>query len=270
MTNVRSGAFAPTVSPDGKRIGFLLYSEAGYDINFINFKPGSWQKAEIIAESLPEIPAATKEVRVNLHPYDPLASIFPKFWLPLLYYDTTFSFGFLTAGVDVLLQNIVLLSVNYRPKEKNPYAYLLYDSEKYHFDLYGFYQRNEQGLGISGYLPFYSTFSYHLLLPYYEFNYHNKRFRSGLGLEWQASNAKRYSYSISPVDGMRFWVDASHFSRHIGSTGNLTKLKLSYAQYIALPIRHHVIAFELNGATALGDVQLNNNMNWVGPMVFFQ
>jgi WD40-like Beta Propeller Repeat len=252
VTNVKSGAFFPTVSPDGKRIAFLLYSESGYDINFINFKPGSWVKAKILPESLPEIPAAS-EVRVNLHAYDPLASIFPRFWLPLIYYDTTFSFGFLTAGADVLLQHIVLLAVNYRPKEKNPFAYFLYDSDKFHFNLYGFYKRNEQGLGISGYLPFYSTFSYHLLLPYYEFDYHDKVFRSGLGLEWQTSNAKRYSYSISPEEGMRFLADAVYFSRYIGSTDNLTRLILSYGQYLASPIRHHVLAFELNGATALGD-----------------
>jgi len=253
VTNVLSGALAPTVSPDGKRIAFLLYSERGYDIHFINFKPGSWEKAQIIAERLSPIPAATEEVRINLYQYDPLASIFPKFWLPVVYYDTTFSFGVFTAGADVLLQHIILLSVNYRPKEKNPYAYLSYNSQKYHFSLYGFYERNEQGVGISGYFPFYSTFSYHLLLPYYEFNHNNTRFLSGLGLEWQTGNAKRYPYSISPVDGRGFWLDISHFSRYFGSAYNLTKLQGNYSEYLSLPIHHHVFVFKLSGATGLGD-----------------
>lgn len=269
VTNVLTGAIAPNVSPDGKRIAFLGYSERGWDINFINVKPSTWEKANIIAETIPASSDTAQDIRTILSPYSTFSSIFPKFWLPLVWYDTTFSFGFFTAGADVLLHNIFILTANYQIKENNPYIYLGYLSQKYPFSFYGFYEKNEQGGGISGYIPFYSTFSYHLFLPYYEFSRNDTRIKSGLGLEWQTGNAKKYPYSISPVDGRGFWFDVSHFNRYLGSTNNLTKVKASYSEYLGLPIRHHVLAGRLNTATGFGDSIVKNQYQLGGDAGMF-
>lgn len=269
VTNVLSGAFAPTISPDGKRIGFLGYSEKGYDIHFINFKPSAWRIAQVVTESVPTTKFTPKEVRLEIYQYDPLASIFPKFWLSVISYDTTISFGFFTAGIDVLLQHIIILTANYRPKEKNPYCYLSYISRKYPLNFYGFYEHNEQGAGISGYFPYHSTFSNHLISPYYEFN-HSKSVRSaGLGLEYRSSNTKSYPYSISPVDGRKFFADISYFNRFLLSSYNLVRFQINYSKYIALPIRHNVFVARLTLATALGDSAMEKQYRFGGTSGLF-
>lgn len=278
VTNVRTGAFAPTISPDGKRIGFLLYSVNGYDIHFIDFKPSLWQIVEK-TKPVPTLEDSTRKIglaswetqapKLLLYQYDPLASIFPKFWLPLVNYDTTFSFGFFTAGIDALFQHLILLTANYQPKTKSPSVYLSYLSQKFPLILSGYYENAQQGGKISGYFPFYATFSYHLLLPYYEFDRKLNSRSSGLGLEWQTSNAKRYLYSVSPVDGRTFWIDLSYYSRYLGSNYNLAKFKGSYSEYLALPIAHNVFAFRISGATALGDSNKKKQYRFGGTQGLF-
>ncbi|MEO0093642.1 MAG: hypothetical protein ABIK67_05235 [candidate division WOR-3 bacterium] len=266
ITDVMTGAFAPTVSPDGKRIAFLLYSDKGYDVHFINFKPSTWKKSEAKSEDLVE--PILKSVRGNLYQYDPLASLLPRFWLPIVYYDTTFRFGFFTAGIDILFQHIIILTVSYQPSSKNPFIYLSYLSQKYPFGFYSYYERTEQGFSIYGYIPFYSTFSYHWFMPYYEFNRHSSEIASGLGLEFEANNAKRYHYSISPVDGRDFWLNLVNFNRYIGSTNNLTKLIGSYSEYIGLG-RHNVLMLRLNFGTGFGDSVVKRQYQLGGALGIF-
>ncbi|MDH5683142.1 MAG: hypothetical protein OEZ20_01580 [candidate division WOR-3 bacterium] len=253
VTNVLAGAFAPAVSPDGKRIAFLNYSERGYDIHFISFKPSSWQQSKNFVDSLPLADSTKKEIRVNIYHYSPLSSLFPKFWLPLVYYDTSFSLGLFTAGADVLLHHILIFVGTYRLDAKRPWLYFAYLGQKYPFSLYGSYEQDEQSAGLTGYIPFYSTFSYHLLLPYYDFNRDSLRIFSGVGLDWQTSNAKKYPYSIALVDGRTISIDASHYNRYLGSDYELTKFRIRYSGYSSMPIRHHAIAFKIVGATGFGD-----------------
>jgi hypothetical protein len=83
ITNVTTGAFAPDLSPDGKRIAYAGYSMAGYDLRVMDFDPPSWREAEFIEEELPEWPGWPK-TDYPIHPYNPLPSLRPKLWLPII------------------------------------------------------------------------------------------------------------------------------------------------------------------------------------------
>jgi hypothetical protein len=57
VTNVLGGAFQPAVSPDGKRLVYMGFSSAGFDLFAVPFDPWSWPPAQPFANTRPEPPA---------------------------------------------------------------------------------------------------------------------------------------------------------------------------------------------------------------------
>ncbi|HYD43481.1 MAG TPA: hypothetical protein VEB43_21810, partial [Anaeromyxobacter sp.] len=56
VTNVETGAFQPSISPDGKTIAFVTFTRAGYDLATIPFRPEEWLAPEIetpVPDSVP-------------------------------------------------------------------------------------------------------------------------------------------------------------------------------------------------------------------------
>ncbi len=101
ITNMLYGAFDPVVTPDGSKIVFSGYSVSGYDLQEMAFDPSRWAETEFKNEELPAV--ARYETSYPIHPYNPLETAAPKWWLPvvLLDYDDV-QFGARTAGMDAL------------------------------------------------------------------------------------------------------------------------------------------------------------------------
>lgn len=60
VTNVLTGAFAPTVSPDSRQIAFVGYSVDGYEIHTMEYNPQVWPQVNFQREPIPEWPGFRK------------------------------------------------------------------------------------------------------------------------------------------------------------------------------------------------------------------
>jgi len=102
VTNSPMGALEPDVSPDGKRVVYVSYSRRGYDLAWAPLDEASFLEAA----PAPTRPAGVEYPRdpsYPSHPYDPLPTLLPHYWLPTFGWDTSgFTLGLLTSGSDVV------------------------------------------------------------------------------------------------------------------------------------------------------------------------
>ncbi len=117
VTNVLTGAFDPTVSPDGTKIAFTGYGSDGYDISLMPFDPQSWKPVSLPKETLPEWPGFQKTT-FPVKPYDMMPSLLPKLWLP--FSDGT-SMGIVTLGQDVLGKHAYQIVAGWDFDQKKPF-----------------------------------------------------------------------------------------------------------------------------------------------------
>lgn len=149
ITNVTLGAFAPEVSPDGKKIAYIGYSSEGYDLRLMDFDPGSWKEVAFAKEELPQWPGRP-ESGYPLHPYDPRPSLRPKLWLPLI---TPTGGGLGTFGTDHLFQHEYSLVAGYDWENRKPFYTFNYTTSRFgltvHLALERTSQRNRQRLQLT-------------------------------------------------------------------------------------------------------------------------
>ncbi|MDR0786360.1 MAG: hypothetical protein LBG44_00590 [Gemmatimonadota bacterium] len=106
VTNVVTGAFQPTISPDESWIAFSWYGSDGYNIARIPFDAGSWPVAAPAVERLPSGVGSRYEGAFQggeVRPYSALTTLRPTFWTPQLFWNSDLGMGggFLTHGRDV-------------------------------------------------------------------------------------------------------------------------------------------------------------------------
>ena len=117
VTNVLTGAFGPSVSPQGDRLAFTGYSSRGYDLHLMDYEPQSWKEVPYEREAVPAW-EGFPEVDYEVRPYTPLPSLRPKLWYPT--YDGK-RFGAATFGRDALFQHSYNLAAGYDLQAKSPY-----------------------------------------------------------------------------------------------------------------------------------------------------
>lgn len=127
VTNVVSGAFSPTVSPDGKKIAFVSYGSGGYDLHLMDYDPARWKPVQFPKE---EIPAweGFPSVGYPVRPYDPLATMRPKYWVPLL---RETQIGVSTSAWDALYRHYYSIEVGYDWEAERPFGSLFYLNEEH-------------------------------------------------------------------------------------------------------------------------------------------
>jgi len=93
VTNLLSGAFQPTVSPDGKRVVFTGFTSLGFDIFSAAFDPTIWTLAEPFANSRPDaLPVTLASAHApgekpdeplveEITEYHPWRYFYPRSWL---------------------------------------------------------------------------------------------------------------------------------------------------------------------------------------------
>jgi Tol biopolymer transport system component len=102
VTNVLTGAFYPTISPQGDRIAFVSYSSDGYDLYTMSYDPAQWAPIEFPKGTPPTWEGFPRETSYPVRPYDPTEHLAPLFWLPV---PVPGGLGIVTAGMDPLFQH---------------------------------------------------------------------------------------------------------------------------------------------------------------------
>lgn len=287
VTNVLGGAFSPVVSPDGRWMAFISYGVNGYDIHVMEFDPHEWWEAEPFVDRLPEMLREVSKVDYPSHPYNPIPSLLPRFWLPLPAWDEKgVGIGFLTFSWDALQQHEYSLVASWGMESRRGAFDFSYLNNMFwpEVRLYGsdgaasivmssqtagdttYWERRQKG-GVEVSFPFVRTSSGQAISVSYEIERLSRLnelpsdvpdpdegILSGIGLFWRYGNAKRYGFGISPTDGRYVSLAVEREDKHLHSDFDLTRFSLEWREYLPVPIlRHNVLAGRMAGGVSLGD-----------------
>ncbi len=124
ITNAMSGAFAPTVSPDGRSLAYLGYDGDGYDVARLPLQPEQWRPVELPQTDVPAwdgYPTHGGEPQ----PYDPIPLMTPKLWIPT---PLQGGFGVMTMGTDPLLTHAYSATLGWDLQSERPVYALSYQN----------------------------------------------------------------------------------------------------------------------------------------------
>jgi hypothetical protein len=101
VTDSVSGATAPDVSPDGRRLLYLGYTLGGYDLFDIPYEPDAWQPIEWPMTFEPSARPAPGSA--SLGSYRPWRSLVPTYWTPVVASDA----GELLIGAGTAMSDVL-------------------------------------------------------------------------------------------------------------------------------------------------------------------
>lgn len=103
LTNVVSGAYQPAVSSDGRRLVYVGYTSAGFDLFELDLARAPARPAPRYADTRPDVAPAEALFEGESRPYDPLRTLYPRSYLLDLGTDSWGpELGISSAGEDVL------------------------------------------------------------------------------------------------------------------------------------------------------------------------
>lgn len=167
LTRVRTGAFQPTVSPDGNSLVYTGYTSEGYDLYQLPMSKALWSSAEVaVKEYAQNLPEAMKDIAVSeTKSYSPWPTLAPKYWLPQLNLTTDEAYFLVqTSGEDALGRDYYTLSAGWDISDGQPLVDLDYQHKYGEFGPvlnlgYSNLEESEFTLGLSRTTGRYTIFS---------------------------------------------------------------------------------------------------------------
>ena len=288
VTNVETGALEPAPSPDGKTLAFVGYSREGYDLATMPLDPASWMEAQPAAPA-PDWAPYDDGPPLATRPYSPLATVYPRWWLPIIGYGSTegWTLGAATGGRDVLALHTWSLEswysqenrfVGYSATYEAGWLWPLLDA------------RSGRTVSVAQGLPYRleeewtplaagATFTFTRVASQLAFragwigtrfdsldDYSvssslppDRVFRDGFlsagtfSAAW--SNARRFRRSVSSEEGAFASVDLQFAGREFLSDYTTTRARGALAGFVRIPwTRHAVLATRLAGGVARGSI----------------
>lgn len=269
LTNVLGGAFAPDVARDGRTIAFADYSARGFDVHLLRLEPSAEQEAPAFRDPYPQALPEPAPFAGAVDRYRPFPVALPRFWLPYLARrDRDWQIGAVTAGADPLLQHAYALEARYGTATRRGGLRAAYQYDRLRPTLLLTVEDTTAAgqpsalrtreLSFSASLPLHRTqrASHDVSLGW-------RRRRESLegsapraldlgGVEagYAFGSARRYPFSISPVDGARLRLAALRETPALGSDVSLTTLTADARAYFKLG--PGALALRLAGGTTFG------------------
>lgn len=293
VTNVLGGAFTPAASPDGKALVFTSYSSRGYDLQMLPAEAASWKPAEPFKDPYPVIHYADKPVDTTASSYNPLPTLYPRFWIPWFSSSSMNGtlYGFLTYGQDAVERHSYVLTGLYSPKTYRKWYSFNYmydglyptfefsasDVDRTFSDLLSDpagtvdYTQREKSIDVALVFPLLKIQSQHAVAV----GYRRKELSALTGLPpWTAysgavpsegklvservsylyNSAKQYGFSISPEDGRTVELGYERLDKALGSDFTVAKYTADWHEYLSLPWKHQVLQARAFVGTSHGDV----------------
>jgi WD40-like Beta Propeller Repeat len=128
VTNVRTGAFMPAVSTDGKTLVYVGYTTYGFDLYTMPLDPARFIPAVDALPERPDPPTEPGAVPLTRHPYNPWPSFAPRHYIVTLapgnYGPEALSFQVTTS--DIVANHTFSASINVEPNAPQPSLSLSY------------------------------------------------------------------------------------------------------------------------------------------------
>jgi len=312
VTRLLGGAFTPFVSPDSKSIFFSSYQANGFEIASIPYDRSTWQPISLQTPAPSDDPPPATGVQNQegrpVHSYFEPATLLPRFWVPLLGVDEEgLTVGALTGGVDPLGKDRYLLNLFYGSESERLSYQIDYWND--HFDPTLHFQWSDRAdphgdllIEADGdertYWERNRRFRIETIFPFLAFQwqsfisvgYQREALRSltdldtslvipqegvlsGIRLSWIYNSAHEYGFSISPEDGRRLFITQEVFRREFGGDFNRRRTIGGWREYYPLPWPNQVLAAQLSGGIARGDLLVQRSFQLGGltaPFADFQ
>ena len=252
ITDVAGGAFDPCVSPDGKEIAFVSYSSRGYDIHLMDMNTTNWRKIPFeITSSEIKPPVSQKASNYQPESYNPLPTLFPRFWIPLIAVTQTVysdgkrsetslgGLGFATLSWDVLHKHYLHLFSIYDIENKKIQYSLTYKNDQLYPTI---------GIGLTEKGINWTALTFPIKTIRSEQAVSLIGFQGGFETAWNYTNAQKYGFSISPTDGRSLSFSYKKEEKTWGNSLNNNEFIVDWKEYLGLPFKNQVIGFRLAGA----------------------
>jgi len=293
LTAVPGGATSPAISPDGRRVVFVGYTEEGADLFALPFDPASAADAGWTGPAPVASAAAAPLAQVEDRGYSPFDTLRPRAWTPVADTGDTLRVGLALGGIDVLGRHAWGALLRWRVGSEGdavnglhrgrPDVDLGYTYDRWRVPLWisasdetSFLAvRNQSG----GRLPDAElrerSVSAGLMLPFARirrlqlwqaaFKYERSTLqatradaprtflRHAIEAGWRLDTARRYGYSISQEEGVSLGIGTEHVRRAFGADGDAQAWTAQARVFRRLGGRHAVLAARAGGAFSSGD-----------------
>jgi Tol biopolymer transport system component len=274
VTNVLGGAFAPSVSPDGRSVAYSAYSSRGYDVVVapldLEGAPPAPAYADLHPAPRPDPPPAEGKAR----PYRPGSTLLPRFWMPWVELaDDEDRFGLATGGSDPLFRHVWTARATYGTTSErvNASGFYVYDRFRPTFvasaqdvtDVVAAGRLRTRQVDLQASLPLRRTVRSVQALSLAWRREHEELEGSerpedrldlgGIETAWAISSARSYPYSISPSEGSRLRVAWLHEAKALGSELSLDKLTADARLYRRVFGERDVLALRVGAGTTYGE-----------------
>ncbi|MFN7134121.1 MAG: BamA/TamA family outer membrane protein, partial [Myxococcales bacterium] len=289
ITNTLTGAFRPAVSPDGRLLTFVGYSSRGYDVHTMPFEPERWRDAPAVDLDRPKPVQRGERQLYAVEPYDPLDTLAPQYWLPVLENDPLGpSVGVTTGGADVVGRHSWSAQASLGVASLAPAVDLTYSAHviypRLSFNLSsrlgpapfapgGLIERQTAFNAFASF-PFSRVYNALSLNVGYEARYFapgeftgllgpteprpylpDRGLSSALATSLFFSNAQRFANGISPARGFSLSGTLRVARPELGSDFSFSSVDAAASTYLSMPwLEHHVLALRLGAGTSTGDL----------------
>ncbi|MCK4234658.1 PD40 domain-containing protein [candidate division WOR-3 bacterium] len=270
VTEIKSGIFYPDVSKDGKEIVFSLYTPNGYNIHTITVEKERFIEFKINKLENKKIAFIEREIKPNVHPYNPLPYLIPRFWLPMIIIkEERVSPGFLTFSQDVLYEHEFYLKGAYFIPEKDILYYFSYInncfrpqifleiSQDFKFSRNRWVKKKEKNIYLT--LSKKYTTSLHAFTAGYEREVYSTTDSiykySDIMLGYSFSNRLKFPRSIEYERGGYLTSTYRLYSTMLQGDDSFHYLKTKMGYYFRGPFKHDVISIKSSFGFIFQDTQ---------------
>ncbi|MGC3998964.1 MAG: BamA/TamA family outer membrane protein [Anaeromyxobacter sp.] len=289
VTNVETGAFQPSVSPDGRTLLIVSYSRAGYDLATLPFNPTAFLEPAAPLRETVALPAAVTApvAPPPSRPYSAWSTLAPTWWFPVWGTDAGGNlYGAATGGMDVLARHawaaqawwsVEAKQLSYNFAYQGGWSWPTFDLSSYRYldtapggpeELQAIWTPADVGATFT-FTHLDSSFAFR---PGWRGTIHDvlgtdakattseeiglgDGFLSELTLGAAWSNARRYVRSISAEEGTSAAVFGRLALPELGSDVKLARVEGALSQYLRIPYtRHGVLALRAAGGAADGSL----------------